>query len=163
MNSCSTEAVPVEPTTVTSPTPTPPVSNVVPPTTNASTYSYNAIETETLNLINAYRVRIGLKTLLKTDYISNKAQEHDNYMIVNNVLNHAGFDARSQDIMNVLRAKNVGENVAFNYSTAQAVFDGWLVSSGHKANIEGDFTHFGISIRVDSAGKKYYTNIFARI
>ena len=37
-----------------------------------------------------------------------------------------------------------------------------LNSAGHKANIEGDFTHFGISIRTNAEGKKYYTNIFVK-
>jgi hypothetical protein len=39
----------------------------------------------------------------------------------------------------------------------------WLKSPGHKENIVGNFTHFGISIRENTeTGKKYYTNIFAK-
>jgi uncharacterized protein YkwD len=65
--------------------------------------------------------------------------------------------------MDILGAKKVGENIAFNYNTPQAVLDAWLNSPIHKQYIEGDFTHFGISIRLNSEGKKYYTNIFMKI
>ncbi len=48
--------------------------------------------------------------------------------------------------------------------TAQAVVEAWLNSAGHKANIEGNYTHFGIAIRENPVnGKKYFTNIFAKI
>lgn len=127
-------------------------------------YSYNISEIQTMDLINNYRLRIGLNSLQKINYISLKSEEHDNYMITNNVVNHDDFVARSEDIMKVVGAKTVGENIAYNYSTSQAAFDAWLASSGHKANIEGDFTHFGISIRINPTnGTKYYTNIFVKI
>jgi uncharacterized protein YkwD len=116
-----------------------------------------------MDLINTYRVSVGLKALIKTNYISYKAEEHNKYMIANNVINHDGFDARYIDIKKVLGSTGMGENVAFGFTSAKAVVDGWLASPGHKANIVGNYTHFGISVRPDSAGKKYYTNIFAKI
>ncbi|MFV5700636.1 CAP domain-containing protein [Flavobacterium sp. XS2P12] len=127
-------------------------------------YSYNAIEIETMDLINSYRVSIGLNPLEKINHMSYKSEEHDNYMIANNVVNHNDFVARSENIMKTLGAKTVSENIAYNYSTPQAVLNAWLASPGHKENIEGNFTHFGIAIKEDPAtGKKYYTNIFAKI
>jgi len=142
---------------------TPPVVTPVTPPVSSNVYSYSAIENEILALINTYRISVGLKALVKTDYISNQAEQHNTYMITNNIIDHAGFDTRYQNIKNALGAKSVGENVAFGYTSAQAVVNGWLASPGHKANIEGDFTNFGISVRLDSAGKKYFTNIFAKI
>lgn len=127
-------------------------------------YTYNASEIETMNLINAYRVSIGLNALEKINHMSYKSEEHDNYMIANNVVNHNDFVARSENIIKVLGAKSVSENIAFNYSSPQAALNAWLASPGHKENIEGNFTHFGISIRENPVtGKKYYTNIFAKI
>ena len=127
-------------------------------------YPYTTFENETLTLINNYRVSIGLNALIKSDYISFKAEEHNNYMITNNVVNHNDFITRSEDIMKTLGATYVTENVAFNYSTPKAVLDAWLASEGHKANLEGNYTHFGISVRENpTTGKKYYTNIFAKI
>jgi uncharacterized protein YkwD len=127
-------------------------------------YTYSVNEIETMKLINDYRVSVGLNKLEKINHISFKSEEHDDYMIANNVVNHNDFVARSENIMRVLGAKTVGENIAYNYSSPQAAFNAWLNSSAHKENIEGDFTHFGIAIRENPAtGKKYYTNIFAKI
>ncbi|MEO8534445.1 MAG: CAP domain-containing protein [Flavobacterium sp.] len=127
-------------------------------------YVYNDSELELMELINSYRVSIGLKALEKVNLISNKCEDHNRHMIANQVLDHNDFDARSQYIMKVLAARHVAENVANNYKTPQAVLKAWLQSPGHKKNIEGNYTHFGISISTDPAtGKKYYTNIFARI
>lgn len=127
-------------------------------------YTYNATELQTMELINTYRVSVGLNPLEKINHMSYKSEEHDNYMIANNVVNHNDFVARSENIMKVLGAKTVSENIAYNYSTPQAAVNAWLASPGHKENIEGNFTHFGISIRENPTnGRKYYTNIFAKI
>ncbi len=127
-------------------------------------YSYNSIEIETLNLINTYRASKGLNTLKPIAHISFKSEEHNNNMIASNLISHSGFVARSENIMKVLGATNVAENLACNYKTAQSVFDAWLNSPVHKENIVGNYTHFGISIKVDSStNKNYFTNMFAKI
>ena len=126
-------------------------------------YSYDSSELEAMNLINTYRVSVGLNALQQINHISYKSEEHDNYMISNNVVNHNDFVARSENLISVLGAKRVGENIAYNYNTPQSVVNAWLNSPTHKENIEGDYTHFGISIRTNSNGKKYYTNIFVKI
>jgi uncharacterized protein YkwD len=127
-------------------------------------YDYTPIELETMALINNYRISKGLNALEKINHVSHKSEEHDDYMIANNVVNHDDFETRSTNIMKVFGAKKVSENVAYNYNSAQGVFDAWLKSEGHKENIEGDFTHFGLSIRESPTnGKKYYTNIFVKI
>lgn len=126
-------------------------------------YTYNSLEDETLSLINSYRESIGLKKLEKNNYISFKSEEHDKYMIDHNVVNHDFFSSRSQNIIETLGAKRVGENIAYNYITPKAALVAWLESPEHKQCIEGDYTHFGISIRVNAEGKKYYTNIFIKM
>ena len=127
-------------------------------------YSYNTIELQTMDLINKHRVSVGLKPLEKINHMSFKSEEHDNYMIANNVVNHNDFVARSENIINTLGAKTVSENIAYNYNTPESVLNAWLASPSHKANIEGDHTHFGIAIKENPAnGRKYYTNIFAKI
>ena len=127
-------------------------------------YSYNSLELQTMDLINKHRVSVGLNPLEKINHMSFKSEEHDNYMIANNVVNHNDFVARSENIINTLGAKTVSENIAYNYNTPQAVLNAWLASPSHKANIEGNHTHFGIAIKENPAnGRKYYTNIFAKI
>lgn len=127
------------------------------------TYSYNDTETQLVELINDYRVSQGLNPLEVINHISYKSEEHNEYMIENNVVNHDYFQARSNNIINVLGAEKVGENIAYNYVTPQSALSAWLNSPGHKANLEGDYTHFGISVTVNpETGRKYYTNIFMK-
>lgn len=127
-------------------------------------FVYSEIELEEMKLINDYRVSIGLNALQKINYVSIKAEEHDNYMIANNALSHDGFVARSENIVKVVNAKTVSENLAYNFDTAKEALTAWLNSPTHKETIEGNFTHFGIAIRANPAtGKKYYTNIFVKI
>lgn len=127
-------------------------------------YTYNAIELETLNLINNYRSSVGLNRLEKINHISYKSEEHDFYMIDNNVLNHYNFAARSKNIIKVLGAKSVGENIAYNFNSPKDALNAWLNSPDHKINLVGDYTHFGIAIKENPAtGEKYYTNIFAKL
>ena len=129
----------------------------------AVNYEYSENETELINLINDYRASIGLNKLELINYVSVKSEEHDLYMIQSNEVSHAGFKERADNIMEVLKAKKVSENIAYNFSTSQSALGAWLNSAGHKANIEGNFTHFGISIRINpETGKKYYTNIFIK-
>ena len=125
-------------------------------------YSYTTEETQVMTLVNNYRISMGLNKLEKIDYISIKSEEHDNYMIATGAVNHNYFQDRYENLVQVIGAKNVSENLAYNYTSPESVVNAWLNSSGHKANIVGDFTHFGISIRTNSEGKKYYTNIFVK-
>ena len=126
-------------------------------------YSYNSDELKLAGLINNYRESIGLNKLDIVNHISYKSEEHNEYMITNNVVNHDFFEQRSNNIMTVLGASKVNENVAYNYSTPESVLSAWLNSPGHKANIESESTRFGISITPNPEnGRKYYTNIFIR-
>lgn len=148
MNSCASEEVSQDTTAV------------VP---QAMSYNYNTAELEAMRLINEYRVSIGLNELKEINHISYKSEEHDHYMIAKNVVNHDDFVSRSENIKKVLGAKTVSENIAYNYNSPKAVLDAWLRSPNHKENIEGDYTNFGISIRVNAEGEKYYTNIFVKL
>jgi uncharacterized protein YkwD len=131
--------------------------------TLVTNYDYSQDELKLAQVINDYRVSQGLNALEIVNHISYKSLEHNEYMIENNVVNHDYFDQRAENIIEVLGAVKVGENIAYNFSTPNAALYAWLNSPGHKANIEGDYTHFGISISVNpSNGKKYYTNMFMK-
>lgn len=54
-----------------------------------------------------------------------------------------------------------GENIAYGYSTADAVVQGWLNSPGHRANIENaSFRSIGLGAAASSAGRLYWTQEF---
>lgn len=125
-------------------------------------YDYNVNENQTLDLINQYRDSVGLNTLEKINHISYKSSEHTEYMVETNIVGHANFAERQSNLHTALGALKVGENVAFNYNQPKAVVKAWIKSESHKANLEGDYTHFGISIRENELGQKFYTNIFIK-
>ncbi|MBS7787712.1 CAP domain-containing protein [Flavobacterium sp. CYK-55] len=126
-------------------------------------YDYNVDELELADLINQHRVSIGLNPLELINHVSYKSEEHTQYMIAKKVVNHDLFAARSENIIEVLGAVKVNENVAYNFMSPAGALNAWLRSPGHKANIEGSFTHFGIAIKEDpTTGRKYYTNIFIK-
>jgi uncharacterized protein YkwD len=126
-------------------------------------YNYTQDEMKLAEVINNYRISKGFNTLEIINHISYKSLEHNQYMIDNNVVNHDFFEERSNNIIQVLGAVKVGENIAYNFSTPNSALHAWLQSPGHKANLDGDYTHFGISITVNPAtGKKYYTNMFMK-
>jgi uncharacterized protein YkwD len=128
-----------------------------------TSYNYNEVELKLVTLINNHRANMGLNTLEVINHISFKSEEHNLYMIDNNVVNHDYFQQRSNNLVQVLGAERVGENVAYNYQNAESAMAAWLNSPAHKANMEGDYTHLGISVTVDAAtGKKYYTNMFMK-
>lgn len=127
-------------------------------------YEYSTIEKQTLDIINKYRFQEGLSALQIENHISHLAEEHIEYMIINDIVNHNGFVNRSKNIIQVLSAKKVGENVAYNYKTAEDVVKAWINSPTHRENIVGNFTHFGISIKQHpETNKQYYANIFAKL
>jgi uncharacterized protein YkwD len=126
-------------------------------------YNYNETELKLITLINNYRQTIGLNTLEVINHISFKSEEHNIYMIEHNLVNHDYFKERSDNLILVLGAERVGENIAYNYKTAENAFSAWMDSPGHRANIEGDYTHFGLAVTTDAqTGKKYYTNMFMK-
>lgn len=146
MMSCSSDE------TVTTPTDTAIVQS----------YDYNQTELRLAELINNYRESIGLNRLDIINYISYKSLEHNEYMIENNVVNHDYFQQRVDNLVYYLGATRVNENIAFNYQTPEGALNAWIASPTHKANLEGDYTDFGISVTEGANGKKYYTNIFIK-
>jgi uncharacterized protein YkwD len=126
-------------------------------------FSYNETELDMMSRINDYRTSVGLNALEPINHISFKSEEHNEYMITNDVVGHYYFETRSNNIKQVLGAVKVSENIAYNYNTNNAALNAWINSEGHKDNIEGDYTHFGISIKTNpNNGRKYYTNIFMK-
>ena len=119
-------------------------------------------ETQILELVNTHRESMGKSILSSNALAADLAKDHTLYMIDQGKLSHDNSDDRFQRLFDEENANKVAENVAYKYKTAQEVMDAWLNSSGHKKNIEGDFTHIGISALKNDAGQYYYTQVFLR-
>ena len=120
------------------------------------------IEIKILELINNHRLSEGLSPLAAMPVVKSVAYSHTDYMVDNDVVSHDNFYDRSNYLKTKAGAKKVSENVAYGYSSAESVVKAWIKSSGHKANIEGDYTNFDISAEKNEDGKWYYTNIFVK-
>lgn len=119
---------------------------------------------EVLTLINEHRTAMGLETLnIGTPFSTAYAVDHTNYMIDLSQINHHNFGIRSAALESE-GAHQVGENVAFGYNTAEAVFNAWINSSSHRDNIEGNFTHVGFGIKLcENTNTYYFTQLFYKI
>ena len=125
-------------------------------------YSYNTIEVEILDELNLYRRALNMPELKPLAELSMESEGHNEYMIDEGQVSHDNFAVRASFLMDKVGATAVAENVGFGYRTYDAVVNAWLKSKGHRDNIEGNFTHFGISVREDENGKNYFTNIFIK-
>lgn len=125
--------------------------------------NYSDIEYEILDLVNQHRQDLGLNPLDVLNVVSKEAISHTNYMLNKGEPSHDNFQIRYANLRNAVNAKNVSENVAFGYRSAQAVVNAWLNSAKHKEIIENkDFTDFGISTKSNDEGKNYFTHIFIK-
>ena len=88
------------------------------------------IEVEIMELINAHRISEGLNPLNSLDLIKSQTFNHNDYMIDQNEVSHDNFFTRRNFLMNNAGAQRVSENVAYGYSSAQAVVNAWLNSEG---------------------------------
>ena len=125
-------------------------------------YEYSTLEKQGIALIDSYRSDLGLSPLKLNNTASDLAMEHNRYMDSIGIVSHANFGSRSSVLVNDVGALSVGENIAYGYSTLEALMRAWDLSDGHQRNMRGDWTHHGYSILVDSDGRYYITNIFFR-
>ena len=133
------------------------------PTIVLKNYTHSAFELELLDLVNQDRVSKGLNPLTIINEISYVASTHDDYMISKGTASHDNFEQRSASLKSGLGAITVSENVAAGFNTPTSVLSGWNASPTHKANLEGtSHTHFGLAVKADAAGVKYYTLMFIR-
>ena len=120
-----------------------------------------SIENEIFYLINDHRDSLGLSTLTLDNDISVVSITHTDYMIDQGAASHDNFGNRHSVLVKKEHAKEVGENVAYGYSSAGSVFQAWLKSEGHRVNLEKEgWTNFGISVKKDSNNRYYFTTMF---
>lgn len=116
---------------------------------------------EVLDAINAHRASLNLSLLEWHSDSGKVATEHSNYMAINNKASHDNFMQRSQFLKN-RGAHRVSENVAYGFSDAESVVQGWLSSDSHRDALEGNFTHTGIGVIKNDNGIPFFTQIFIK-
>ncbi len=114
-----------------------------------------------VEMMNDHRESVGCPRLAWNDHVASVAQEHSEDMIDRDFFAHTNPDGDSP----FDRLQNAGvlyssgaENIAWGYHSAADVLNGWLNSSGHKANIENcSLTEHGVGIL-----QSHWTHLFIR-
>lgn len=103
-----------------------------------------------LVLVNAEREKAGCAPLTENAKLTKAAQDHSQDMADHQNMSHTGSDGSSMTdrLARVgYKFRSAGENVAYGYNTPESVMDGWMNSSGHRANILNcGFKEIGIGL-----------------
>ena len=120
-----------------------------------------AYEQEVIRLVNEIRAENGLNALTYDWELSRVARFKSQDMKDNRYFAHNSpvYGTPFQMIRNFgISFRTAGENIAKGYSTPQAVVDGWMNSSGHRANIlNASFTRIGVGYVAEG---HYWTQMF---
>ena len=128
------------------------------PQLDSSVASY---EHEVVRLVNEIRQQNGLKPLTENWELSRVARYKSQDMLDNRYFSHTSptYGSPCQMIKAFgLSYRTAGENIAKGYASPQAVVNGWMNSSGHRANILNvSYTQIGIGY---VAQGNYWTQMF---
>ncbi len=128
----------------------------------ASAADTATLERDAHNQINAYRKSKGLTPLTWNDAIATQARKHSQNMANGQTpFGHNGFADRvtATKIVYAGAAENVAYNQGYAKPVDQAV-KGWLLSPGHKKNIEGNYKLAGLGVAKNAKGEIYFTQVF---
>ena len=128
------------------------------PTVDSTVTSY---EQEVIRLVNEIRAENGLKVLTYDWELARVARYKSQDMKDNKYFSHTSpvYGTPFQMIKNFgISYRSAGENIAKGYAKPQAVVNGWMNSSGHRANIlNANYTHIGVGY---VSGGNYWTQMF---
>ena len=128
------------------------------PQLDSSVASY---EHEVVRLVNEIRQQNGLKPLTENWELSRVARYKSQDMLNNRYFSHNsptyGTPFQMMKAFG-LSFRTAGENIARGHATPQAVVNGWMNSSGHRANIlNASYTQIGVGY---VAQGNYWTQMF---
>lgn len=123
--------------------------------------SVSAYEEEVIRLVNNIRQQNGLQPLTANWELSRVARYKSQDMLENGYFSHNSptYGSPFQMITAFgLSYRTAGENIAKGYASAQAVVNGWMNSSGHRANIlNSSYKQIGVGY---VAQGHYWTQMF---
>ena len=124
----------------------------------------NSMEKQVASLTNSERKAKGLSALTLDNQLSKLARLKAEEMAKKGYFSHTSPTYGSAfDMMNKygVSYRTAGENIAKGQKTAESVMNGWMNSSGHRANIlSSAYTNIGVGYAKDSRGNTYWVQIF---
>jgi len=131
------------------------------PSASQPSSSVQAYEEQVAQLVNTERQKNGLKPLTLSAKLSNVARVKSQDMHDKNYFSHTSPTYGSPfDMMKSfgITYRAAGENIAMGYRSPEAVMNGWMNSSGHRANIlNANYTQIGVGYVADG---NYWTQEF---
>jgi uncharacterized protein YkwD len=123
-------------------------------------------ESEAFKLLNQTRAKYGRVTLACDKKALAVARAHSQDMCTRGYFSHT--NKKGQAPWDRLKAGGVsfsaaGENIAYGYSSAQSVTDGWMKSSGHRKNmLSTTWKRAAIGMIRCNGSTPYWTEVFMR-
>lgn len=121
----------------------------------------SSYESEVIRLVNEIRQQNGLRPLAANWELSRVARYKSQDMRDNGYFSHSSptYGTPFQMLSAFgLSYRTAGENIAKGYASPQAVVNGWMNSSGHRANIlNASYTQIGVGY---VSGGNYWTQLF---
>lgn len=155
-------------------TPPPPVSNAAPAPVFPASQPSNGMpdlaawSQQIIDLTNQQRRQNGLPDLAVNPKLMQAAQIQADQMTKLDRMQHDLPGAQYPDLASRARAVGYnfawfGENIAYNYPDPEGVMQGWMLSSGHRANIlNPDYTEMGAAVAFNAQGRPYFAQVFGR-
>lgn len=114
----------------------------------AATSTATADELALLALTNEARADAGLTPLVWHDGLGTAAHQHSSDMATNGCFQHDSCNGQNwaTRIGRYYPWLALGENIAMGLNDPRSLHEGWMASSGHRANILGRFSEFGAGI-----------------
>lgn len=114
-----------------------------------------------VELVKRRRALIGCPPLIWDDRLARVAQRHSEAMAMRGFFSHV--DRNRKDPFDRMRDAGIRfraavENIAMGQARAAEVFEGWVKSRGHRANLDNCvYTHHGIGLF-----RRHWTHVFAK-
>jgi len=128
----------------------------------AEVYSENDYVSRVLELINAERIKAGLPALVATEALHAAAGVRASELPISfsHYRPNGSICFTALDEHNII-SNNRGENIAGNFRTPEQVVNAWMNSQNHRKYIlSPDYTHLGVGLFTDTAGKRYWSLFF---
>lgn len=118
-----------------------------------------------LQLVNNIRLKNNIRPLCLSNKLVRAATAHSAYQAGISTMTHDGpISLGDRFVRQGYQPAAVAENVGFTSTPfIQVVFDIWMSSADHRANIlDPAYVHFGAASSVSSKGMYYWTQLFAK-
>jgi uncharacterized protein YkwD len=120
-----------------------------------------AVSSEIVRLVNVQRVAAGMAPVAENAALDAAATGHSQDQARRHVMTHTGSNgstAGQRITASGYAWKSYGENVAAGWPDTASVFNAWMNSAGHRANIlHASFTDVGVAAVTANNGVIYWT------